>query len=142
MKNEEIMLLLNKGQLIKKSVDRFRAESLLKAAIINSEFAKRQQIDEETATGVFREMYEAFRQLGDAKWWMMGYEPIDSHKVSMKILMSANISKNYKLQSIDRFRVIRNDANYRGELVKKEQALEIVSLWDEVSKELIEWVKK
>ena len=137
-----MLLLISQGQLIKKSVDRFRAESLIKAALVNAEFAKRQKIDAESATGVFREMYEAFRQLGDAKWWLMGYEPIDSHKVSMKILISADISKNYKLQNIDRFRRIRNDANYRGELVKEEQALEIVSLWDEVSKDLIEWVKK
>ncbi|MBI2134016.1 hypothetical protein HYU11_05010 [Candidatus Woesearchaeota archaeon] len=142
MNQDEIIYLTTQGMIRKRVQDKSRSESLVKAALINADFAKMTQIANRTATGVFREMYEAFRQLGDAKWWMLGYEPIDSHKASMKILMSASIEKNFKLQSLDRFRIIRNDANYRGYLVKEKEALEIVALWDEVSKDLISWVKK
>lgn len=142
MKNEEIEIMLNSGLVRKRSPDKFRAESLIKAAIVSAEFAKLYEIDDKTATGIFKEMYDAFRQLGDAKWSIMGYEPVDSHKASMKALATAEIKMGYRLQNIDMFRVIRNDVQYRGYLVKKEQASDIVSLWDDLSKELIEWVKK
>ncbi|MBI3051616.1 hypothetical protein HYY74_04100 [Candidatus Woesearchaeota archaeon] len=142
MNQDEIISLANQGIIRKRILDKNRSESLIKADFINADFAKMTQITDRTATGIFREMYKAFRQLGDAKWWMLGYEPVDSHKVSMKILMSANIEKNFKLKSLDRFRQIRNDSNYRGYLVKEKEAVEIVALWDEVSKDLVDWVKK
>ncbi len=142
MKKEEIDLMLSEKMIRKRSPDRFRAESLIKAALVNADFARMSPVEEKTATGIFRELYEAFRQLGDAKWWMLGYEPVDSHKASMKVLMSAEIRNSFKLQTLDRLRIIRNDANYRGELVKKEQAVEILSLWNEVSENLIKWIKK
>lgn len=141
MNAKDIDLLEKEGHLVKKVSDFFMADSIIKAALRSAEFGKMLPINEKTATGIFRETYEAFRQLGDAKWWLIGYEPKD-HIASMRILMSAEIKQGYRLQNLDRFRRIRNDMNYRGYSVKEEQASEIVALWDQTSSELIGWIRK
>src|SRR3989344_871995 len=96
---------------IRRGALRIRQKDLEKIkSIINSEEVK---INENTATLVFREIYESIRQLGDAKSWILGYEPLN-HEVSIEILKEFDIKDKVKLNSLDRIKKIRHDINYRG----------------------------
>lgn len=87
-------------------------------------------LSDATATIIFRETYEAIRQLGDARWWLKGYEPKD-HEVSMEILKEEKIQHSAKLAKVERFRSIRNNANYLGYDIPKAVAQEIIEFWKE-----------
>ncbi|MBI2145331.1 hypothetical protein HYU18_03350 [Candidatus Woesearchaeota archaeon] len=141
MNEEEIKSYLERKELWKRTPDLLRAESLIGAAVRNANFGKSIPIKEETAANIFKSFYDAFRQLGDAAWWKSGYEP-RSHEASIRILEGANVKLNFELRKIDMFRRIRHDEEYRGGIVRPDQAQEIAEFWDKVSKELIDWLKK
>ncbi|MBI4439078.1 hypothetical protein HY640_04055 [Candidatus Woesearchaeota archaeon] len=141
MKQAGIKFLLESGQLRIRSSDSFKADSLVRSALDSASFSKIPPLNEKTATGIFKALYDAFHALGDAKWWKLGYEAC-SHEASMKILMNADIKAKFRLQDIDNYRKIRNNAVYRGHLVSVEQTKRLMALWDELSGELIEWVRK
>ena len=73
MNENKIKELLTKGEIRRREKNVPRAISLLQAALDSATFAKSAQLTEQTATGIFKEFYDAFRQIGDAKWWLLGY---------------------------------------------------------------------
>lgn len=93
MKKENIDILAKTGILRVRTLDKEKAKSMLNAAKINVEVAKTVQITEKSATLVFREIYESIRQLGDAKWWTLNYEPTN-HEASIDILKEMDIKNN------------------------------------------------
>ena len=97
-------------------------------------------LNQKNSTVIFREIYESIRQLGDAKWWIEGYEPLD-HDVSLEILKNLNIKSSIELNFLDRFRKIRNDANYRGFKVTETQTREIISFWNKSGMEILELIR-
>ncbi len=131
---------LDKGSLKKRSPDINRALSLINVAEITANATLKIPLNEENAIMIFRELYEALRQLGDAKLWKLGYEA-RQHEPSIKILMDAEIKDKIILNRLDRFRIIRNDANYRGNQITLDQAKEILEFWKKYSKELLKWIK-
>jgi hypothetical protein len=137
MNPARIKQLLQEGKLRIRSVDRKRITSLIDSAKNNANAVKKIPITHENATIVFREIYESIRQIGDARWLSLGYEPSASHEVSMEILREMNIKHSIKLHKLDRFRRTRNNANYRGYKVSIEEAKEIVDFWNECAEELI-----
>ena len=142
MKKERIDQLIREGKLKKRSVDIPRIKSLIESSKANVKTIKLIEINEMSSTSVFREYYESVRQLGDARWWCLGYEPTASHEVSMEILTNMDIKEGHKLQKLDWFRRIRNNANYRGYRVNVEEAKEIEGFWNSCSKEIIEQIGK
>jgi hypothetical protein len=140
MDKERIEFLVREGRLRKRSIDTPRIKSLLASATENSSAVRKIRITDETATLVFREFYENIRQLGDAKWWSLGYEAMN-HDVSMEILKEMNIRESLRLHNINRFRRTRNNANYRGYKVTKEQAMEIADFWDACGEDMIQKIK-
>lgn len=140
MREEVVKEFVRRGLLRKMSPDVMRAKSLFEASIENLKAAKEITIKGKSATLVFREIYESIRQLGDTRWWLLGYET-KSHELSMEILSEMNIKNRIKLHYLDRFRQIRNDANYRGYKVTIEQAKEIVAFWDSCGDELASKIK-
>ncbi len=140
MKKEIINLYLNKKSLVKRSPDISRANSLIQSSQQIISVVKNITLNEESATIIFRELYESIRELGDAKWWILGYEA-KFHEPSIKVLTEAKIKNSVELFKLERFRQIRNDANYRGYKVTVEQAKEISGFLNKNYKELVEWVK-
>lgn len=55
----------------------------------------------------------------------------------MEILKELDIKEKVRLNHLSRFKMIRNDANYRGFKVTLAQAKEIVEFWDICSREII-----
>ncbi len=85
MNELRISRLTRERKLKKRNVDIPRIKSILKSATDNAKIIKKIPITDESATVVFREFYESIRQIGDAKWWSLGYEPTASHEVRMEI---------------------------------------------------------
>lgn len=141
MNEQRIKFLLMSGKLKRSSPDQNRAYALIESSLKGARALKDVQISEKTAEIVFKEIYDSFRKLADAKWHILGYKS-DGHEASSELIASAEIPSNFKLKSFDRFRKIRNEAAYDGKAVTLEQAKEIVTLWNETHKELIEWAKK
>ena len=136
MEDKDILMFLKTKQLRARVIDKARIKSMLDSAENTIRVTNRVSLDEESATLIFREYYESIRQIGDAQWWLMGYEP-RNHEVSIEILRENDIKEKLLLNKLLRFKKIRNNANYRGIKTSEEQAKEIVEFWDKCSKELI-----
>lgn len=137
----DLKFLESMSKIRKRTPDRHRAQSLVDAAEKTMAAVAKIPLSDATATIIFRETYEAIRQLGDARWWLMGYEPKD-HEVSMEILKNEKISQSAKLAEADRFRSIRNNANYLGYDIPKAVAKEILDFWEACCMEILEKLKK
>lgn len=135
MKSDVSRLLREKRIRIREK-DRGKIKSLIESAKGNVEVVLSIALNEKTSTVVFREIYESIRQLGDAKWWTIGYEPLD-HSVSLDSLRELDIKDKIRLNFLERFKEIRHAANYRGFKVSVSQTKEIIDFWKSCSKDII-----
>ena len=140
MKEESIKTLLKAGILRIRQKDVEKIKSMIQSAEINTRVTKSVSLNEDSATLVFREMYESIMQLGDAYWWALGYEP-SNHEISLEALKELSIKNSVKLNFLSRFKELRHDANYKGFRVTSAQAKEIIEFWDSCSKDIIEIIK-
>ena len=129
------MLYLNK-RLRKRQLDISRIKSMIELSTSSAKVIIKIPLNDDTSTVIFREIYESIRQLGDAKLWILGYEPLD-HDASIEALQDSNIKNKLLLNRLFRFKRIRHDANYRGQKVSLNQAKEILDFWKEASEEII-----
>ncbi len=142
MDKERIEQLIRDGKLRVRSVNVPKINSLLSAAKIGILAVQKVPLLQETSTLIFREYYESIRQLGDAMWLSLGYEPNASHDVSMEILVGLEIQNSIKLKNLDRLRKTRNNANYRGYLVTAGEAAEIRDFWSALGEDIIKEVER
>jgi hypothetical protein len=141
MKKEFIGIWLKSGIIRNRQRDTEKIKSMINSAEINAKVTKEIKLNDDTATLIFREIYESVRQLGDAKWWLLGYEP-SNHEISIDILRDFNIKEQLKLNSLDRFKKIRHDANYRGLRATVPQAEEILDFWNKCGEEIAKELRK
>ncbi len=141
MIKDRIEFLVKTEELRPRVQDMARVKSILKSAETNAVVVSKIPLSEDSATVIFREMYESIRQLGDAQWWLLGYEPLN-HAVCLEILKEADIKDKVKLNHLARFKKIRNDINYRGFIVSVAQAQEILEFWNRCGKEILNILKK
>ncbi|KHO45942.1 MAG: hypothetical protein QS98_C0006G0007 [archaeon GW2011_AR3] len=141
MKKENIEYYLKTDQLRLRQRDLQQVTSMIKSAETNATVANSVGLNEDSATLIFREIYESIRQLGDAKWWLNGYEP-RNHEVSIEILKAFEIKEKIMLNHLTRLKKIRHDANYRGYKVTVQQAEEIKTFWKKCATEIIASLKK
>ncbi len=138
---------LNFAKLIKdkrlraRETNKDKIKSLIESAKNNVDVVSSLDLSEKNATVIFREVYESIRQLGDARFWIIGYEPLD-HSISLDSLKELDIKNKVKLNYLDRFKQIRHDANYRGFIVSASQAKEILDFWNICAPEIIEDFEK
>lgn len=133
---KEIMDMLMKAKILRpRQLDREKAKSMVTSAEINARVAKTVSLSEDSATLIFREIYESIRQLGDAKWAILNFEP-SNHEISLDILKEMDVKEKLLLNSLERFKKIRHDANYRGFRVSVAQAQEITEFWDKCGIEI------
>jgi len=141
MRKELINIWLKTGALRNKQKDLEKIKSMIDSAEINAKVTKAIKLNEDTATLIFREIYESIRQLGDAKWGLIGFEP-GNHEVSMEILKEFDIKDKVKLNSLDRFKKTRHDVNYRGFRTSISQTEEILDFWDKCGEEILRVLRK
>ena len=128
--------LIRQKRLRPREKDIEKIKSLISSAKNNVEVVLSISLNEKNATVIFREFYESIRQLGDAFFWLEGYEPLD-HVLSLESLKDLDIKERVKLNFLDRFKQIRHDANYRGFMVSTLQAKEIIDFWGKCGEEII-----
>ena len=136
MNPESLRSLVKVGILRKRDTDFPRIRSILQSVQTDAKIAKTIPLNEDSATMVFRELYESVRQLGDARWWLSGFEPTN-HDISLEILKELKIKNAVLLNHLERFKKIRHDANYRGFRVSMAQAKEMIEFWDKCGEEII-----
>jgi len=141
MRKEQIEEMMRRDFLRKRSLDKEKVKSMIESSTMNMTIVKTIPLTEQSAILIFRESYESIRQLGDAQWWLSGYEP-RNHEISMDILREMDIKEKVRLYHLNRFKNIRNDTNYRGFKVTMAQAKEIVEFWDACSQEIILLLQK
>lgn len=139
--NIDINRLLKEKRLRVREANKEKIKSLIESAKNNVEVVSSLSLNEKNATVIFREVYESIRQLGDARFWILGYEPLD-HALSLDSLKELNIKDNVKLNYLDRFKQIRHDANYRGFNVTASQAKEILEFWKACADDIINILRK
>ena len=113
MNKQIIDQLVREDKLRIREIDIVKVRSIIELAQTNAKVIKTLQINKDSATVVFTEIYESIHKLGDAQWWSLGYEP-KNHEVSMDILQEMDIKDKLLLNHLPRFKKIRHDANYRG----------------------------
>ncbi|HIH31195.1 TPA: hypothetical protein HA235_00660 [Candidatus Woesearchaeota archaeon] len=128
-------------QIRPRQIDIERIKSILKSAQANAKVVANMALNDDSASVIFREIYESIRQLGDAMLWMNGYEPLN-HEVSLDALRSLDIKNKILLNHLSRFKAIRNDINYRGFTASQSQAKEIIDFWKKCTPEIIEKINK
>ena len=141
MKEEFINLWLKSGILRKRHTDKEKIKSLIGSSQRIAEVIKTFHLNEDNATIIFREIYESIRQLGEAKWLILGYEPTN-HEISLDALKDLDVKDKTLLNRLDRFKKIRHDANYRGIMVMPAQAEEIIGFWDKCCLEIVSILNK
>ncbi len=141
MKEEFIKIWLKTRIIRNRQKDLEKINSMITSAEINARVTKEIKLNEDTATLIFREIYESVRQLGDARWWLDGYEP-SSHEISLEALKDLDIKAKIKLNSLDRFKKIRHDINYRGFRALVSQAEEILDFWKICCEEIVKILRK
>ena len=141
MNKDFIPIWLKSGILRKKQVDFDKFNSLINSAECTMKVVRSIKLSEESATLIFRETYESIRQLGEAKWDSLGYEPTN-HEISLDILKELDISEKIKLNSLDRFKRIRHDINYRGFKASLVHANEILAFWNSCGEEILKNLKR
>ncbi len=141
MNKELIKMWISENKLRPKQTDIEKIKSLIESARINTETALKIKIDINTATVIFREIYESVRQLAEAKWMLEGYEP-KTHEIALESLKDVEIKNKLKLYQLDRYRKIRHDANYQGFQVTIDQAREILDFWKTAGKEILMVLEK
>jgi hypothetical protein len=133
--------LVKEKRLRAREANKDKIKSLIESAKNNVEVVASLSLNEKNATVIFREVYESIRQLGDARFWILGYEPLD-HAISLDSLKNLDIKDKVKLNYLDRFKQIRHDTNYRGFNVSTSQAKEILDFWDVCAPEIMNILKK
>ena len=141
MKEGTIKTLIKSGILRARQTDKEKIKSMINSAEVNAAVARNISLNEDSATLIFREIYESIRQLGDAFWWFLGYEPAN-HEISLDILQELPVEERVKLNFLGRFKQIRHDANYKGFRVSIPQAKEIIDFWDICGREMIKLINK
>ena len=141
MKEEFINIWLKSGILRKRHPDKEKIKSLIGSSQKIAGIIKTFHLNEDNATIIFREIYESIRQLGEAKLWLLGYEPTN-HEISLDALKDIDIKDKILFNKLDRFKRIRHDANYRGIMVLSAQAEEIVDFWNKCCMEIVSVLSK
>ncbi len=134
-------LMVRAKILRRKQRDLENIKSLINSAERISSFVRKLSLNDGGSTVIFREIYESIRQLGEAKWRLLGYEPLN-HEISLDGLKEIDVQNKLKLNFLSTFKKIRNDANYNGIQISVNQAKEIIDFWDKCGKEVLEILKK
>ncbi|MBS3075281.1 hypothetical protein J4429_02360 [Candidatus Pacearchaeota archaeon] len=124
-----------------RQLDSERIKSLIESAEKTANFIKTLELKEESSNIIFRELYESIRQLGEARWRIIGYEPLN-HEISLDGLIDLDIKEKTMLNHLARFKKIRHDSNYKGIFVSVNQAKEILDFWNKCGEGILEILKK
>ena len=124
-----------------KRPDHKNAQSIVEGAEREMEFTLKLPISEASASTIIRNIYEAFRMLGDAILVAEGMESTD-HVAPIQELLKINVKTVRPIQVIDNLRMLRHNINYYGYRPNLREAEDAVSIAQACFKPLLVEVKK
>lgn len=108
-----------------KRPDNKNALSILEAAKREVKFALKLELNEDSSATIIRNIYEAFRMIGDALLVFKGIKSED-HLAPIKELINVEVDTPRPLRVLDNFRVLRHNVNYYGYRPSVEEAKDII----------------
>lgn len=108
-----------------KRPDKKNAISIIEAAKREINFALKLKLDTESATTIIRNIYEAFRMLGDAIMVSKGISSED-HIAPIKELLKIKVRTSRPLAIINNYRILRHNINYYGYFPNIAEAKDII----------------
>lgn len=140
MNKTYIDVLLREKRIRQKTVDISKIRSLLESIETNANVTLDIKLTKDSATVIFRELYESIRELGDALWWIEGYEPQD-HGISIELLEIQPVKNPTTLKHLERYKTVRHDIQYRGFRASETQTKELTEFWNTSGKEILKQLK-
>src|SRR3989344_2613866 len=117
------------------------ALSIINASEKEMSFTLKQNVTEESAFNIIRNIYECFRMLGDAKLVSKGIVSKD-HIEQIKELESISVETKRPIGLINNLRKLRHNINYYGYIPKKEEAEDAVSIAKDCFYPLLKEIKR
>lgn len=124
-----------------KHSDKKNAFSILNSAEREMNFTLKQQVTEESAFNIIRNIYESFRMLGDALLISRGFVSKD-HIEQMRELMKVQVKTERPINLIDSLRKLRHNINYYGYIPSKSEAEDAISIANSCFPQLLKEIKK
>ena len=121
--------------------DKKNALSIINAAEREMKFTLKQEVNEESAFNIIRNIYESFRMLGDALLVSKGIVSKD-HVEQIKELETVQVSTARPIKLIDSLRKLRHNINYYGYIPTRAEAEDAISISHACFNPLLNWIKK
>ncbi|MFH0837261.1 MAG: hypothetical protein V1870_03980 [Candidatus Aenigmatarchaeota archaeon] len=123
----EFKYYLEENLVKKGNSDRNEAESLMKKADGRLDFSiKTRKIDENTAPYIFEDIYECLREAAQSLMALDGYK-LYSHEALLSFLKEFFRFTTHDIVTFNRYRILRNNAVYRGEKISQETCKEALA---------------
>jgi len=111
--------------------DKAKARSLLAAATQDIRTAKELSVHEHTARTIVRNVYEAFRMLGEARLALAGIKSAD-HDTQIQEILRLDIATSPPLRTLEHLKQLRHAINYKGYQPDPEEVKEALLLAQKV----------
>ncbi|MDD5191563.1 MAG: hypothetical protein PHH54_02850 [Candidatus Nanoarchaeia archaeon] len=121
--------------------DKKNALSIVNAAEKEMQFTLKQEVTDESAFNIIRNVYESFRMLGDALLISKGIVSQD-HIEQIKELEKVAVETERPIKLIDSLRRLRHNINYYGYIPTKVEAEDAVSIAHACFNPLLKEIRK
>ena len=126
---------IERGKIRKENKDPSQGRSLLKRSKSKFETMEKLGINEETATDYLENIYEACKMLLQSVIAVEGLKPY-SHEAVIAYAIDELDLGMINANTLNRYRKLRNDISYRGEIATEKEAENIRDLYLELKSEL------
>ena len=126
---------IERGDVRDQNKDPSQASSLLKRSESKFETMQKLGIDEETATDYLENVYEACKMLVQSLMAADGFKPY-SHEAIIAYSIDELDLGMINANTLNKYRKLRNDISYRGEIATEKEAENIRDLYLELKSEL------
>jgi len=132
---------LDRGKVREENIDPSQASSLLKRSESKFQTMEKLGIDEDTATDYLENVYEACKMLVQSLMAAEGFKPY-SHEAVIAYAIDELELGMVNANTLNRYRKLRNDISYRGEIATQKEAKNIKELHQELKSELKPHIEK
>jgi uncharacterized protein (UPF0332 family) len=108
---QKFQYYLDENLARKVAVNREEAKSLMNKAILRLDYISKQEINEDTASFIFEDIYETLREAAQSLMSLKGYKPY-SHEALISFLKEHYQFPEHEISNFDRYRVLRNKTVY------------------------------
>lgn len=126
---------LERGKIRKEKSDPSQARSLLKRSESKFRTMEKLGISEDTATDYLENVYESCKMLIQSYMAAEGLKPY-SHEAVIAYAIDRLELDMINSNTLNRYRKLRNDISYRGEIATENEAENIKKLYQELKSEL------